>query len=268
MPQHDIWDCHTHIFGPWAQYPLADNPAYQPDEAPFTALRALHASCGVTRGVIVQAAPYRQDHSALLAALDASAGAYRGIALIDRDTPEDTLAHMHQRGVRGIRLGMMKHLAGKPDLDQMGELLQRIRPHGWHALVHADLADVLATVPALARHDVPLVIDHMGRLPVTESHDAAPLLGLLDDPNIWIKVSGADRVTRGQDHYRAALPLMRQLIARAPDRVLWGSDSPHVNIAYPRPAVAALLDLLRQACADAPQWLPAILTTNPARLYG
>ncbi|WP_198952849.1 MULTISPECIES: hypothetical protein [unclassified Achromobacter] len=105
----DIWDCHTHIFGPWADFPLPDDPTYQPQEAPFATLRALHA----------------------------------------------------------------------------------------------DLADVLETVPALTPHGVPLVIDHMGRLPVMQGRDPAPLLRLL-----------------------------------------------------------------RQACADAPAHLNAILGTNPARLYG
>jgi len=264
----DIWDCHTHIFGPWADFPLPDDPTYQPQEAPFATLRALHADCGITRGVIVQATPYRHDHGALLAALEASGGAYRGIALIDDATSADTLARMHQAGVRGIRLGMMKHLSNKPDLDRMGRLLRLIRPYGWHALIHADLADVLETVPALTPHGVPLVIDHMGRLPVMQGRDPAPLLRLLDEPGVWIKVSGADRVTEGLDDYRAALPLMRTLIDRAPDRLLWGSDWPHVNIAYARPRMASLLHLLRQACADAPAHLNAILGTNPARLYG
>ncbi|MFC4273890.1 amidohydrolase family protein [Achromobacter aloeverae] len=268
MPEHDIWDCHTHIFGPWADFPLPESPTYQPDAAPYAELRALHARCGITRGVIVQATPYRDDHGALLAALQASAGAYRGIALIDLDTSEETLDSMHRLGVRGIRLGMMKHLAGALDLDRMRALLQRIRPYGWHALVHADLADVLAAVPALAPLGVPLIIDHMGRIPVHAAHDPAPLLRLLDDPGVWMKISGADRVTGGRDGYQAALPLMRRLIARAPDRILWGTDWPHVNIAYARPRVEALYDLLRQACADTPQALTAILGTNPARLYG
>lgn len=114
-----------------------------PDEAPFHALQALHAESGITRGVIVQATPYGDDHRALLAALSASHGAYRGIAVITENTSEENLAHMHQHGVRGIRLGMMKHLAGKPDVSRMGELLARIKPYGWHALVHAEMADVL-----------------------------------------------------------------------------------------------------------------------------
>lgn len=264
----DLWDCHTHIFGPWRDYPLADNPAYIPEEAPFHALRALHAASGVTRGVIVQAAPYREDHSALLAALEASGGAYRGIALISETTGTQTLARMHDLGVRGIRLGMMKHLAGRPDVARMGVLLDRIRPLGWHALVHGELPDVLDVVPALQPHCVPLVIDHMARSPTDGTANPAALLALLRHPGVWIKLSGADRNTGGLDGCRAALPLMARLIAQAPDRAIWGSDWPHVNISYPRPQLPALLALLDEACGSDSGLLDAVLHTNPGRLYG
>lgn len=264
----DRWDCHTHIFGPWKDYPLADDPAYVPGEAPFSALRALHADCGLTRGVIVQAAPYGEDHAALLAALASSGGAYLGIALISETSRPEALEHMHRLGVRGIRLGMMKHLAGKPDTARMGALLDRIKPLGWHALVHGEMPDVLEVVPALLRHGVPLVIDHMARAPTTGTADASPLLALLRHPLVWIKLSGADRNTGGRDGYRAALPLMTRLIAQAPDRAIWGSDWPHVNIGYARPDMATLLARLDEACGSDPALLAAVLQHNPGRLYG
>lgn len=264
----EIWDCHTHIFGPWNDYPLAERPTYIPDEAPFPALETLHAACGITRGVIVQATPYGDDHRALLAALSASKWAYRGIAVITENTPEDSLTRMHQHGVRGIRLGMMKHLAGKPDVSRMGALLARIKPYGWHALVHAELDDVLATVPALLVHGVPLVIDHMARAPVARPLEWTPLLKLLHHPDVWIKVSGADRVTQGAEGFQAALALMSALIQGAPTRAIWGSDWPHVNIRYPQPRVPDLLALLRRACGEDAAALDAVLHGNPSRLYG
>lgn len=264
----ELWDCHTHIFGPWSDYPLVDRPTYVPDEAPLSALETLHAACGISRGVIVQATPYGDDHSALLAALSASRGAYRGIAVISDITPEERLSHMHKHGVRGIRLGMMKHLAGAPDVSRMSALLERIKPYGWHALVHAELADVIATVPTLLRHGVPLIIDHMARAPVDQQADWAPLLDLLNHPDVWIKLSGADRVSGGADGFQAALPLMSTLIQHAPGRAIWGSDWPHVNIRYPQPSVPDLLALLRRACGEDPAALDAVLHGNPVRLYG
>ena len=75
-----IWDCHTHIFGPYAQHPLPADAIYSPPPAPFSALRALHAGLGVAHGVLVQGACYGDGHGALLTALDRSAGTYRGKA--------------------------------------------------------------------------------------------------------------------------------------------------------------------------------------------
>lgn len=267
MPD-EAWDCHVHVFGPWSRYPLPAAAAYTPDEAPFDALLAEHARCGITHGVLVQAAAYGDDHGLVLDALAAGQGRYRAIALVDADAPDQRLAELHAAGVRGVRLGMMRHLGGKPDLAPMQALLARIRPYGWHALVHAELDDVEAVVPRIAGCGVPLVIDHMGRLDARREADTglARLLALGALPDVWIKLSGADRITGGIDALTLALPVMRGLIQAMPDRLLWGSDWPHVNIRYPRPDPARLLALLREACGE-DTTADRILRLNPQRLY-
>jgi predicted TIM-barrel fold metal-dependent hydrolase len=266
-----VWDCHTHIFGPWSTYPLLPDAVYRPAEAPFDMLRSLHARMGITRGVIVQGACYGPDHAALLGALIASAGAYRGIAVIDPDVPESTLRAMHDAGVRGIRLGAMAHLGGGGsaiDTGRMRACIGRVASYGWHVLVHAEPDDTLAILQALEGCGVPQVIDHMARVPASgglESRAGQALLRRLESPDVWIKVSGADRVTDGSPE--DALPQIRRLVQAAPDRALWGSDWPHVNIRYTPPDDAALLALVRRACGDDTA-AKAVLTHNPARLYG
>lgn len=268
--QDDIWDSHFHVFGPWDTYPLPPNPSYRPAEASFDMARALHARMGVTRGVIVHGANYGADHSAMLGALAASRGAYRGIAIIDPDIPEETLRAMHDAGVRGIRFNVLAHLSGgAPHIDaaRMRATVARVAPYGWHALVHAGPADTIAVLQALDGCGVPVVVDHMARLPADgglRSDAGQALLRWLESPDVWVKVSGADRVTDGQPH--RAIDQMRALIAAAPDRVLWGTDWPHVNVKYTAPDDGALLDLARQACGDAAT-AHALLTRNPARLY-
>ncbi|ARP80602.1 hypothetical protein CAL12_06980 [Bordetella genomosp. 8] len=266
----DIWDTHFHVFGPWERYPLPPNPSYRPEEAPFEATRALHARMGVTRGVIVHGANYGGDHSALLGALAASQGAYRGIVIIDPDVPDATLRAMHDAGVRGIRFNVLAHLGGGAasfDAGRMRAAIARVAGYGWHALVHAGPEDTIAVLDALDGCGVPVVVDHMARLPAGDglrSEAGQALLRWLESPQVWVKVSGADRVTQGQPEQ--AIAQMRALIAAAPDRVLWGTDFPHVNIKYAHPDDAALLDLARRACGDAAT-ARALLTDNPARLY-
>jgi len=61
-------------------------------------------------------------------------------------------------------------------------------------------------------------------------------------------------------------PFAQTLIEDAPDRMVWGSDWPHVSLTR-MPNTGALRNLL-------PQWAPdadtrrRILVDNPARLYG
>lgn len=262
------WDCHTHIFGPWEHFPLPPEPAYRPDEASFAYLRRTHASMGITHGVLIQAACYGQDHGALLAALDQSGHRYRGIALIEPDVDEAVLQDMHARGVRGIRLGLMPHLPADHSTQRMRDLLQRIAPYGWHALIHGQLPVVVKTLNTLKDSPVPLVVDHMGRMPVTTPDSAAfdALLAHLARPEVWIKVSGADRVSAGRRPFADALPLMRHLLDAAPDRTIWGTDWPHVNITSDTPDAGELLQLLRLACGD-PAREAAVLHHNPLRLY-
>jgi predicted TIM-barrel fold metal-dependent hydrolase len=264
-----VWDCHTHIFGPYADHPLPHDAIYRPAPAPFTALRRLHRALGITHGVLVQGACYGDDHDAVLSALASGAGAYRGVALIDPDIDEAKLAAMHAGGIRGIRLGLMSHLGGKPDPARMAAQLERVRRYGWHALVHGEVADVVGAIDTLAPFGVTLVIDHMARVDAAAGIDYAAFTALeqcLASPDVWIKLSGADRITGGAAPYDAAVPVARRLLERAPDRAIWGSDWPHPNIAYPVPDEAQLLDWIRRVCGD-PATLDAVLRANPARLY-
>jgi predicted TIM-barrel fold metal-dependent hydrolase len=56
------------------------------------------------------------------------------------------------------------------------------------------------------------------------------------------------------------------VIARAPGRVLWGTDWPHPNVGATVPSDADLVDLLPLLAPD-PATLHALLVANPLRLY-
>ncbi len=115
---------------------------------------------------------------------------------------------------------------------------------------------------------LPVVIDHMGRVPVADGPDQVPfriLLDLMKRPNYWVKVSGAERISAEGPPFRDAIPFARRLIEAAPDRTLWGTDWPHPNVRWD-PDEADLVDLL-PAFGDAAA-LQRVLVDNPARLYG
>jgi hypothetical protein len=206
-----IWDCHTHLFGPYADHPLPPDAVYRPPAAPFSALRALHRSLGIGHGVLVQGACYGDDHDAVLTALDSTGAAYRGVALISPEVDEACLREMHARGIRGIRLGLMSHLGGKPDPARMVAQLERIRPYGWHALVHGEVGDVVDALDVLVPHGVTLVIDHMARVDAAKGVGLSRIRGARALPGAARRLDQALR--RGPHHRRC-----RALRRRAPDR--------------------------------------------------
>jgi predicted TIM-barrel fold metal-dependent hydrolase len=68
--------------------------------------------------------------------------------------------------------------------------------------------------------------------------------------------------------YAEVTPLARALIARAPGRMLWGSDWPHVNMRDRQmPNDGDLFDLLLDWAPDAAD-RQRILVDNPDTLYG
>jgi 2-pyrone-4,6-dicarboxylate lactonase len=53
---------------------------------------------------------------------------------------------------------------------------------------------------------------------------------LLDRGNVWVKLSGTDRISKHPQYpYAEALPFAQTLAAHAPERVVWGTDWPHPN---------------------------------------
>jgi predicted TIM-barrel fold metal-dependent hydrolase len=89
---------------------------------------------------------------------------------------------------------------------------------------------------------------------------------LLRDGNGWVKLSGAFRVSTEGAPYRDTIPFAQALTRARPDRMVWGSDWPHVSTAPPMPKIGELLDLLADWVPDEDQ-RNRVLVDNPHRLY-
>lgn len=262
-------DAHCHVFGPAARFPFAPGRTYTPVDGPWEKLVELHDMLGLECTVLVQASCHGTDNSAMLDAIARSNGSCRGVAMVDRDVTDAELRRLDAGGVRGIRFNFVTHLGKDADPDTVRALAERIAPLGWHAVVHFE-ADRLETLaPILKSLPVTMVIDHMGRVDVGRGMDQPAwrmLLELMEDPRFWVKVSGAERLTRQGPPYRDAVPFARELLARFPDRTLWGTDWPHPNIRKDMPDDGALVDLLAEV-APTPDLLRRLLVDNPTRLY-
>ena len=261
-------DTHVHIWGPFDRFPVAKGAPYTPPERTRDDLVALHERLGVDRAVIVQTTVYKSDNRAMLDGIARSGGRWRGVALIDEHFTDADFRTLHEGGVRGVRFGFVKHLGGVPDLALVRRTAARIAPMGWHLVLHLDAGNIPEFLDFFGEFSLPVVVDHMGRVPVRDGLDQPPfriLLDLLKRPNWWVKVSGAERISETGPPFADAIPFAQRLIEAAPGRVLWGTDWPHPNVRW-EPDEADLVDLLPSFAGAAA--LHKVLVDNPARLYG
>ncbi len=278
-------DCHMHIFGDPARFPPAAWRAYDPTPATLPVYNAEAARMGFSRVVFVQPSAYGTDNSCMKEALRARPKDSRGVAVIDAATSDKELAELNALGVRGVRLNLVSN--GVPDVAaataQLRETAARVAALGWHVQIFA-LPDLLAGIgPVIAQVGadlgVDVVIDHMGagdgRLAASRP-GFDDVLALLRAGKAWVKVSGANRVSRGAAGFADAVPVIRALVEANPERAVWGTDWPHIGphkagapstVTYMPHDNLALLALLGRAVPDEAV-RRRVLVENPARLYG
>jgi predicted TIM-barrel fold metal-dependent hydrolase len=263
-------DAHCHVFGPGARFPYDRKAAYHPPDAPFEALQKLHSILGIERAVIVHASCHGPDMRVTLDAIARSGGKYRGTAIVDRTVSDTELTQMHDGGIRGVRFNFVKHLGGRPDMAFFQSMVERVKAMGWHLILHLDSSDLVEFRETFLKIPVPMVIDHMGRVKAADGLGQEPfkvLLSFMENPNFWVKVCGAERVSSMGPPFTDAVPFARALIEAAPDRILWGTDWPHPNVGKHMPNDGDLVDLFA-LMAPTPALQKQILVDNPARLYG
>lgn len=261
-------DCHAHVFGPAGRYPWAEGRVYTPLDASVQDYCAMLDGLGVGRAVLVQPSVYGVDNRAMLDAMAVAPIPMRGVAVLPPDVDDATLDDLHVRGVRGVRYNLVDtaHSATALPLEALRRMGDRLARLGWHLelLLRVDRQPGLDR--DLAGFPVPVVVGHLG-LPGGAIRPDDPgfqaLLRLLAAGAAWVKLSAPYRLAPGTD----VPALARSLTQAAPDRVLWGSDWPHPNMAAPLPPDADMLHTLARWVPDAAT-RRRILIDNPARLYG
>jgi 2-pyrone-4,6-dicarboxylate lactonase len=276
-------DCHMHVLGPFSRFPLAKERAYTVEEAPLDLHEAMKRAVGLARTVFVQASGHGTDNRAMLAALAQLGPRARGIAVVDLEAQPQDLEAMHAAGVRGLRINfqsMGARYGGDSGL-WLAEFGKLAKPLGWHLQVFANPQVLAPLEKAILSATTPIVIDHMGLPDAAAGVDQAGfqlILRLLRANHVWVKLAGADRITRASGRLRDAVPFIRALAEAAPKRTIWGSDWPNIGfhqgkavsdealLPYRQLDAGELLDVLIEAVPDAAMQR-AILVDNPTRLY-
>jgi 2-pyrone-4,6-dicarboxylate lactonase len=267
-------DTHAHVFDA-ARYPYQATRGYTPPDNDVTRLLALHDVLGLARGVVVQASVHGTDNRAVLDAASAHPDRLRAIVAVSEGVTEAEIAAMHAKGARGIRVNLVDK-GGMPfrSLDALADVAEVIRPFGWHVelLVHVEAKP--AELRALAETmRLPVSVGHIGYTKVARGGVAHPgyqeFLAMLRDGLFWVKLTGLYRISaEAAFPYADTARFARAVIEAAPDRVIWGSDWPHVaHFDKPMPNDGDMLGLLAEWEPDAGR-RALILSENPARLYG
>ena len=284
IPAHAC-DCHTHMIGDPARFPLFPGRTFTPETALPEEMSALHRALHIERVVIVGPSFYGTDNACLLYGIKARGATARGIAVIDDHTPESDLDAMDKAGVRGIRLNLQTTGAVEPAVGRqrfqaaVARLKSRRR---WHIQVYSGLAVVSAIKDLVLDAPMPVVFDHFGGARAAlglEQPGFADLVELVHSGKAYVKISGAYRASTQAPDYADVAPLAKALIAANAERVVWGTDWPHPDTTTPpgrRPTdVTPMFQiddgrLLNQFAVWAPDAAirKKILVDNPARLYG
>jgi predicted TIM-barrel fold metal-dependent hydrolase len=194
---------------------------------------------------------------------------FRGIALMRDDTPSVEYARLTRLGVRGLRMMSSNRGVHVPHLNR--ETAARANEHGWHVQFYPHGTDIIDYADQLLALKNLIVLDHFASIPAAGGVDQPAMQTvrrMLDTGRVWLKLSGPMRCTNESPPYPSVTPLARALVAHAPERMVWGSDWPHVNLdGREMPNDGDLFDVLTD-------WVPdtavrnRILTQNAKALYG
>lgn len=264
-------DCHVHVYGPLAKYAVAPTRSFDVPDAVPSDLATMLDVLGVERVVLVQPSGYGTDNRRHLDALREVRRPARMVAALRSDVTSQELAELDKAGVRGVRY-TIGH-AGAVPLSEMPVLAKKIAGLGWHVQLHvmndsggaalAEMQSLLASLPT------PVVIDHIGSVRASEGIDQpgfVALLRLVETGRCWVKLSAGYRMA-GVPPYPELLPFVEKLLSINSNRLVWGSDWPHVAFKGRMPNTTDLLDQMLTWVPD-PSTRKRILVDNPEVLYG
>ncbi|SHI17129.1 Predicted metal-dependent hydrolase, TIM-barrel fold [Pollutimonas bauzanensis] len=260
-------DAHLHIID--RRFPAADPSVKLPANMTLSDYRLLQHETGTVRAVIVQPKHYGTDNRCTLDAIAQLNGHGRGIAVAHPDISDAQLRQLDAGGIRGLRFSLWNPADATTSIEMIEPLSRRIQGLGWHVQLHMSGCQIARHAALIERLACPIVFDHMGRLPphLGIAHPAYAVIGhLVNQDRAWVKLSGAYLNTdSGPPAYADACAVARAFARDMPQRLLWGSDWPHITEAC-KPAAADLVGLLLGGMPA--EMIERVLVDNPARLYG
>jgi 2-pyrone-4,6-dicarboxylate lactonase len=257
-------DCHFHIYGPQTRFPLAPSRGHQMEDSTLQDLLALQKALGLSRGVVTQSFQNGFMYEFMLHALTSEPERLRGVTSPAPDITDGEFDILAKAGVVGMRFARRS----TPELDV--RTLKRGHERGLHAQYFlTDGDDIAAWGDQILSLPSRFVLDNLGNPPIEkgiESDEFRFVRKCLDTGRCWVKLTA--RFSK-QDNFPFddILPFVHHVVARYPDRILWGSDWPHPGYFKPMPNDADLVDLVA-AWAPDEAVRKKLFVDNPIELFG
>jgi 2-pyrone-4,6-dicarboxylate lactonase len=274
LPPRNSCDCQVHVYGDPKIYPPKLSIGHELPDATFADAQRVLGVLGFDRAVLVHPGPYDTDYRLLVDTLEGltDRGNYRGVVVVDETVSDKTLERLAGLGVCGGRFHISARYGFLPK-DKFLRVVDRLRALRWHVRLHMDGPDFLEYADVLSLiKDVPMVIDHMGRVDFAlglQQPAARWILKMLGTDNWWMLVSNGNRTSAMESGWDDAVPFGKAYIAAAPDRSIWATDWPHVRWRKRRMMNdAEEVELLYRYVDNDRAMLQRILVDNPARLHG
>ena len=267
-------DCQFHVYEDPARYPPKWKIGHELPDATFADSQKMLRDLGFERGVLVHASVYDTDYRMIRDSFRSLAkhDSLRGVVVVNDDATDRELEELADLGVCGARFHLAKRYARQPKA-AIARTLARLRELGWHARLHLDPPELIEYADVFdAAKDVPIVIDHMGRVDFSKGLDQ-PIMHWIDERlrhrGWWMLVSNGNRISAMEENWDDAIPFARAYIAAAPDRMLWATDWPHVRWRKKRMMNdAEEVELFYRYVDHDDALIQKILVENPARLHG
>lgn len=270
----DACDCHAHIFAGAHEFMRHPGRHYDPVEDTLTGYvsryQSLMLQCGLSRSVLVHSNVYGEDNAVTERALQMLGQLqHRGVALLNPENVERQVLTLSQAGFTATRLNLIA--PGLLDIEGAKRIAPILRKNNWHFEILVNFAELVEEVAQFVKAvEVPVVIDHFGHIPASWGTDHPvfrSMLRLLRGGRTWLKLSAPYYLTSGLERTIYVEAIIRSLINENPDRLIWGSNWPHVNT---EPNVPSTISLLGEFLANVGDklLLEKILVKNPANLYG
>ncbi|KAF5713947.1 hypothetical protein FGLOB1_3747 [Fusarium globosum] len=296
------WDTHHHIFEP-STFSYSPTRHLTPPAATVQSFKTFRQKLGITNSVLTHGLSYGDDCTSLksfVTQLGKSSTA--GVGVIDpENTTDDAIRDMQAAGICGLRVNLY-HYDAMEDVElqkkTLRAYLERVTRLSlpWNLTMTTIRTDFWDTLEPFVRQKVaptgrPLITDHFGllkapsMLPAQYRHDPtqqpgfAPILRLVKDGLLYVKLSAPYRVSEQSPCYSDLRFLVRALVDANPRQVIWGSDWPHT----PRMKVRSHEEAMKETPfleVDDEAWLwslrewlsdqewDMLMVDNPKRLFG